>query len=182
MSFAHPIRYPFAPRAGKSPKARSYRPAASASALAMIVAGALPASAATLSRQVDVAATPFAVWSAIGPFCAIADWHPAIASCALDGATPPTRTLVTRDKATFVELQTARSDVTHSYSYTFTSSPVPVTHYVSTFRVVGKGKGLSKVVWSGTYTPHAGMDKQADEALAGIYESGLAAIKAKLAR
>lgn len=181
MSFAHPIRYPFAPRAGKSPKARSYRPTASASALAMIVAGALPASAATLSRQVDVAATPFAVWSAIGPFCAIADWHPAIATCTDDGKTPSTRTLVTKDgKATFVERQIARRNF--AYSYTFVSSPLPVTDYRSTLKVSARGGGHSTVTWSGVYVPDPGKEAEADAALGGIYEAGLASIKQKFAR
>ena len=40
-------------------------------ALALLSAGASSASAATLSRSIDVNGTPTAVWSMIGPFCAI---------------------------------------------------------------------------------------------------------------
>ncbi len=152
-------------------------------ALAFLFIGAFPASAATLSRSVDVNGTPAAVWSAIGPFCAIKDWLPPVGTCTEDGEVPPTRTLVTKDgKATFVETQTARSDIKHSYSYVFKSSPLPVTHYTSTIKVSAKSEGVSTVTWSGAYTPDPGKEQDASEALNGIYESGLAAIKAKFAK
>jgi hypothetical protein len=99
-------------------------------ALAFLSVNVSPAFAATLSRSVDVSGTLSAVWSMIGPFCAIKDWLPPVGTCTENGASPPERTLVTRDgKATFVETQTARSDAEHSYSYTFKSSPLPVTGY-----------------------------------------------------
>ncbi|MBW8815399.1 MAG: SRPBCC family protein [Caulobacterales bacterium] len=156
--------------------------AAACCALIMFAAAAAPAEAASLRRSVDVDASPETVWSAIGPFCAIAAWHPAIGSCAEDARGPVVRTLVTKDgKATFVEIQTARSQAERSYSYTFKSAPIPVTGYASTLRVLAKADGTSTVTWSGAYTPDAGQAKAADEALAGIYESGLAAIKARFA-
>src|SRR4051794_31739541 len=140
-----------------------------------------PASAeapASLTRSVVVQASPSAVWAAVGPFCAIGQWHPAIGSCALDGKAKPTRTLLTRDGAAkFVELQVARNEAARSYSYSFTSAPVPVTHYVSTFSVKPSGKGASVVTWHGEYTPNDGQSAAASAALTGIYESGLAAIQ-----
>ena len=145
--------------------------------------GVSAASAASLTRSMEVNGAPAAVWSAIGAFCAIKDWLPPVGICIEDGKTPPTRTLVTKDgKATFVELQTARSDAKHSYSYVFISSPLPVTRYTSTIEVVAKGPGVSTVTWSSTYTPDAGKEKDAKDALSGIYDAGLNAIKAKLAK
>ena len=152
-------------------------------ALALLSAGVSSASAATLSRSVDVNGTPAAVWSMIGPFCAIKDWLPPIGACSEDGKTPPTRTLVTKDgKATFVELETARSEAKYTYSYSFTSSPLPVTNYRSTIVVVAKRPGVSTVTWSATYTPAAGKVKDASDALNGVYEAGLDAIKNKFAK
>lgn len=145
-----------------------------------MAATALPASAATLSRSVEVKGSAAAVWAAIGPFCAIETWHPAIGACTLDGKAPPTRTLTTKDgKARFVELQTTRSDAGHSYSYTFTSSPVPVTRYSSTLQVAPKGPDRAVITWSSDYTPEAGKEKDALSALSGIYESGLAVLKTR---
>lgn len=150
---------------------------------AILAASAAPASAASLSRSVDVNGTPASVWQVIGPFCAIKDWHPAIGTCTETNTNPPTRTLVTKDgKATFVEPQTARSDADHSYSYAIKSSPLPLANYVSTIKVTAKGNNMSTVTWSSTYTPEQGKEKEADAALSGIYEAGLDAIKAKLAK
>lgn len=149
--------------------------------LAFIGLSAAASPGASLSRSIDVKGTPRTVWGIIGGYCAIGEWHPAIGSCTEDGRSPPTRTLHTKDGATFVELQTGRSDRTFRYSYTFTSSPVPVTHYVSTFKVVAKTRNTSTVIWTGVYLPDPGKEKAARDALNGIYESGLTAIRAKLA-
>jgi hypothetical protein len=146
-----------------------------------IAAPAGAATPATLSRSVEVSGGPAAVWAKIGPFCAIADWHPAIATCVADGKAAPTRTLTTKDQAKFVELQTAHDREAHRYSYTFVSSPVPVTHYTSTFSVRASGPGRSTVTWRGAYLPNPGQEQAAQAALSGIYESGLAAIKTRLA-
>src|SRR5262245_57557370 len=106
---------------------------ASSCALASLTAGISTASADSLTRSIDVKGTPATVWSMIGPFCAIKDWHPLVGTCTEDGKTPPTRTLVTKDgKVTFVETQTARDDAQHTYSYNFVSSPFPVTEYIGT--------------------------------------------------
>jgi hypothetical protein len=173
----------FAPEQKKSMIPKLTDVVLSAFALSLLSTAASPASAASLSRSVDVEGTPAAVWSIIGPFCAIKDWLPPVGTCTVDGKVPPTRTLVTKDgKATFVELQTARSDTKHFYTYAFQSSPLPVTHYTSTIRVAAKGKGISTVTWLGTYVPEDGKEKDASDALIGIYEAGLDAIKAKLAK
>ena len=159
-----PVRYLLAPACG-------------------LVLLAAPAAAASLSRSVDVNGTPAAVWKVIGPFCAIKDWHPAIGTCTETSAKPPTRTLVTKDgKATFVEPQTAHSDKNHSYSYAIKSSPLPVANYKSTIKVTAKGNNMSTVTWSSTYTPQKGKEKEANDALGGIYDAGLSAIKAKFAK
>ncbi len=139
-----------------------------------------PALAASLSRSVEVDADASTVWSAIGPFCAIKDWHPVVATCSEDGAAQPTRTLVTKDgKTKFVEPEVARNDVERFYSYSFKSSPFPVTHYIGTIWVVPTAKGKSTVLWTGTFTPLPGREKQATDDFAGVYDSGLAALKTR---
>ena len=154
-------------------------PLIAASGSALLLGGG--ASAASLSRSVDVNGTPATVWSVIGPFCAIQQWHPAIGTCTEGGTAKHTRTLVTRDgNATFVETQIGRNDAEYSYSYVFDRSPLPVTQYTSTLKVTPKGKDISTVTWTGTYIPDPGKEIAANEALLGIYEAGLNAIKAKL--
>src|SRR5262249_12079934 len=147
----------------------------------VLVAGSnMQACAASLSRSAEIAAPASQVWSAIGPFCAIKDWHPAIGTCAVDKRNPPTRTLVTKDgKTTFVEPEMARSETDRFYSYTFKASPFPVTHYMGTIWVVPNGKEASTVLWTGSYTPLPGKEKDADADFAGVYDAGLAALKAR---
>jgi hypothetical protein len=150
---------------------------------ALLSVGIAPASAATISRSADVKASASAVWSVIGPFCAIKNWLPPVGECIEDGKAPPTRVLVTKDgKAAFVETQTARNENEHSYSYAFLSSPLPVSNYKATIKVTAKDDGSSTITWSGSYTPDVGKEKAASEALIGVYEAGLAEIKAKLAK
>jgi hypothetical protein len=140
------------------------------------------AAAASLSRSVDVDAPAAQVWSVIGPFCAIKDWHPVVGTCTLDKATAPVRTIVMKDgKTTFVEPQIARNESSRFYAYTFKSSPFPVTHYMGTVWVVPNTDRSSTVLWTGTYTPFDGKDAEAEADFAGVFESGLAALKARFA-
>ena len=52
-------------------------PIVSVVATFVLSTGGLTASAASLTRSVDVEGTPSTVWLMIGPFCAIKDWLPA---------------------------------------------------------------------------------------------------------
>jgi len=145
------------------------------------MASAAPPATGTLTRTVDVAASADAVWSVIGGFCDIKNWHPAIATCSEIQA-PTVRTLATKDGATFVEPETRRNDVKRRYSYTFAASPIPVDHYDATISVAPKKTGGATVTWHGTWTPQAGKEKAAMDALTGIYESGLDALKVRFAK
>jgi hypothetical protein len=66
-----------------------------------------------------------------------------------------------------------------SYSYAIKSSPLPLSDYKLTIKVEPKGEGLSTITWSSTFTPAAGKEASAEEAVAGIYQSGLDSVKAK---
>lgn len=149
-----------------------------AAVIAIAMCGVGTATADTVSRSATVQGAPSAVWALIGPFCAIRDWLPPVGTCSEDGATPPTRTLVTKDgAATFVERQTARRDDRQFYSYTFLSSPLPVTRYNSTIRVSALRHGRSRVTWRGSYQPFPGKAHIARDALEKIYAAGLDSIR-----
>ena len=53
----------------------------SAAALAVLVS--TPVWALEATKQIAVDATPAQAWAAIGEFCAIGDWHPAVEKCEL---------------------------------------------------------------------------------------------------
>ena len=56
---------------------------------------------------------------------------------------------------------------------------MPLSDYKSTIKVEPKGVGMSTITWSSTFTPAAGKGANAEEAVAGIYQSGLDSVKAK---
>jgi hypothetical protein len=53
---------------------------------------------------------------------------------------------------------------------------------MATIGVTPKKAGGATITWRGTWTPEPGKEKVALEALTGIYESGLDALKAKFAK
>jgi hypothetical protein len=155
----------------------------SLAALVAVAGAASHAIAGSLTRQMDVAAPAAQVWSDIGGFCAIKDWHPLVGVCVTDGKTPVTRTLITKDgKVSFVETEMARDDARHVYSYNFVVSPLPAPKYLATIRVVAKSATTSTIVWHGDYTAVPGKEKDVEASLANVYDTGLAALKDKYAK
>ncbi|PNG25401.1 SRPBCC family protein [Methylocella silvestris] len=148
-------------------------------AAALTAAGALPALAVDVSRSAEIKAPAATVWSAIGDFCGIANWHPAIEKCEIstkDGV--QMRTLTLKGGGTIVEQQQDRNDDDLNYRYIIVESPLPVEDYVSTIEVEPIETG-SKVTWSGTFKAKGVDDAKAAEVIAGIYEAGLKGITDK---
>lgn len=134
-----------------------------------------------VERKVVVDANPEDVWAAIGDFGAIADWHPAIATCDVErNGRIVHRHLRTVDGGEILERETQEDDVAHSYGYEILSSPLPVSSYRSVFRVLPEGHG-SRIEWSSEFEAEGVTPQEAAAVIAGIYEAGLEAIKAKFA-
>ena len=132
--------------------------------------------AVEVAKGVEVAAPPEAVWAAIGDFCGIGQWHPAVETCTLsEKGEKPIRTLSLKGGGTIVEEQLSRSDETMNYVYTILESPLPVENYLSTIAVTPGGKG-SRITWFGTFQAKGVPDAKAEEVITGIYEAGLAAL------
>ena len=150
-----------------------------AAAVLMSAASTAPALALDLSKSVTVQAPPATVWQAIGPFCAIGDWHPAIASCTLSAkGNKKVRTLELKGGGTIMEEQLYRNDAHTMYRYTILKSPLPVSHYVSTISVKADGSG-STVTWSGHFKAKGATNAKAEDVIGGIYEAGLKSIADK---
>lgn len=153
----------------------------SAMTLIVTVLIATPAMALDVSKSVDVAASTDAAWKAIGDFCGIATWHPAVAKCepsTKDGAAM--RLLTLKDGAKIYERQLAYDASTKSYSYAIVDAgPLPVANYQSTLSVTAKGSG-STITWTGKFDAKGGEDAKAIDAIAGVYGGGLDSLAAKL--
>jgi hypothetical protein len=111
-----------------------------------------------------------ALWEKVGDFCGISKWHPAIEKCELsnDGKT---RTLSLKGGGTIVEHLVKWDPRHHSYTYTIVSSPLPVSHYFSTIKVV-KDKDGSALEWSGHYRAKGVSDAESKKTIDGIYQAG----------
>ena len=113
-----------------------------------------------------------AVWSVIGGFNALPDWHPAIEHSELDeegGAKIRTLSLV--GGGTIVERLEQVDDSERAYTYSILSGPIPVADYVATIRVREAGQGCT-IEWSSEFTPSGAPESDAVAAVRGVYETG----------
>lgn len=147
---------------------------------AFVLSLAAPAMALEAAKQIEVKATPAATWAAIGDFCGIASWHPAVAKCVLseqNGA--KLRSLSLNGGGAIVEKLTAFDDGKMSYSYEIVESPLPVANYASTLHVEDSAGG-ALIVWTGSFDAKDAPDAKAIEVIEGIYEGGLSSLAAKV--
>lgn len=144
--------------------------------------GMTPASALEAHVAKETPGSAAAVWGAIGDFCGIATWHPAVASCTLstDGRATM-RTLTLQDGGKILEKQTAFDADGMSYSYEIVESPLPVQGYASTLKVIANGKGAT-IDWSGSFDAKGAPDADAVETITGIYQAGVDSLVDKTAK
>lgn len=153
-------------------------------ALLAFVAIVAPAAANALEVKVvkEVAAAPDAVWSAVGDFCGIANWHPAIARCDMSSKGADTfRSLTLKGGGVVYEKQLTFDKAGRVYSYTIETSPLPVKDYMAQISVTPKGTG-SVLSWTATFAAKDASDADAIKTIAGIFELGAAALVAKTAK
>jgi hypothetical protein len=143
-------------------------------ALGLILAASAAQAVESKASKTSTASVD-AVWTKIGDFCGIAQWHPAIANCVLS-ADKKDRTLTLKGGGTIVEHLVRWSDKTHSYTYKIVSGPLPVEKYESTIHVGKSGSG-SVITWKGHYSakPPAS-DADAKKVVDGVYDGGLTAL------
>jgi hypothetical protein len=135
---------------------------------------------AKASASIDIAVPAADVWQLIGGFGSLPDWLPYIPKSELtDGGR--IRHLANPDGDTIVERLIAFDEAARSYSYAILKAPFPVTGYQSTLSVVEKDSHASRVEWSGSFTPDGVSETEASKLFQGIYDTGLAALKASLA-
>lgn len=133
-----------------------------------------PAMAVEVKETVEVDGKPAEIWAKIGGWCAIKDWHPALAGCtASKEGGADWRLLTTKDGGKIKEKRTAVGQM--SYSYTITESPLPVANYNATF-AVRADDGDTEIVWTATFDAKGASDADAKKVIQGIFEAGLGAL------
>ena len=152
---------------------------------------ALCAPLKTLSvvKSVEIKAPVEKVWAAAKDFDALDKWHPGFSKDVItqgQNNTPgAVRGLTIKDGPTFTEELLAYNASQHTYRYRIIESPLPLAHYVSTFRVSTGKNGTSRVVWSAKFTrknpsespPPAESDEAAVKLITDVFQAGLANLK-----
>lgn len=123
-----------------------------------------------------------AIWAKVGGWCAISDWHPAVAKCeeSKDGA-DEFRTLTLKDGGVIKEKLVSKTD--KSYKYQIVEGPLPVKNYEAQFSLTPDDDDEDEVnlVWAATYDAADGKDaKEARKVIDGIFKAGMDSLKDKV--
>lgn len=149
---------------------------------ATIALFATPALAHDAKVEKTVPLQAAAVWTAIGTFCDIQAWHPAVEKCTWNSVKGrETRTLALKGGGEIVERLASWDREGMSYTYTIQSGPLPVRNYRSTISVKPTKDGTGAVItWVGDFKPAKGSTKaQAVEAITGVYRAGVDGVVAR---
>ncbi|MGG8271972.1 SRPBCC family protein [Klebsiella sp. 141161] len=132
---------------------------------------------ASTTVSIEIPASVDQVWQLMGGFDSLPDWLPFIPkSVVSEGGR--VRTLTTSDGGTVIERLEAFDNRQRSYSYSIIQAPFPVVDYLSTIAVVATAdSNITRVEWSGSFTPVNVSDADAEALFSGIYRDGLQALK-----
>lgn len=132
---------------------------------------------ATTTVSIEIPASVDQVWQLMGGFDSLPDWLPFIPkSMVSEGGR--VRTLTTSDGGTVIERLEAFDNRQRSYSYSIIQAQFPVVDYLSTIAVVATAdNNITRVEWSGSFTPVNVSDADAEALFSGIYRDGLQALK-----
>lgn len=131
---------------------------------------------ATTTVSIEIPASVGQVWQLMGGFDSLPDWLPFIPKSVSEGGR--VRTLTTSDGGTVIERLEAFDNRQRSYSYSIIQAPFPVVDYLSTIAVVATAdSNITRVEWSGSFTPVNVSDADAEALFSGIYRDGLQALK-----
>jgi hypothetical protein len=145
-----------------------------------LLIGSGSAYAITVEKKRDAPGDPAAVWALVGAFCAIKDWHPAVAQCEETKEGDATfRTLTLKDGGKIKEKLTGKDET--SYTYEIVEGPLPVKNYKATLSVEEDedSPDRSEVHWEATFDAQGASEEDAKKAIAGIFEDGVKGIKEK---
>lgn len=138
-----------------------------------------PAGPLQVRKTVEIPMGLSEVWAQVGDFCAIGDWHPVVAECALveeNGVTH--RMLTLGDGGLIKEAHTGAE--ANSYSYVIIQGPLPVRNYQATFMAAGDDSNTT-LTWTANFLADGVSDDEALELIGNVvFDAGLMAIRDKL--
>jgi Polyketide cyclase / dehydrase and lipid transport len=132
---------------------------------------------ANVDMSITLPASAAAVWDAIGDFDGLHRWHPAVASSERgEEKGSRVRRLSLQGGGQIVEVLEGHDDRGRKYSYAILSGPLPVSSYRSELAVREDGADRCTVEWSSRFDPVGG-EKEAVEAIRGVYQAGFDGLK-----
>lgn len=148
-------------------------------ALATTFAWSAAAEAIEVKKRREAPGKPAEVWAVVGDFCAIKDWHKAVAECEqIEEAGDTYRILTLGDGGKIKEKLTETDDT--SYSYEIIEGPLPVKNYSATLEI-GEDDEPDRVEieWEAEFDADGVEDDEAKKIIVGIFNTGVSAIKTK---
>jgi hypothetical protein len=142
-----------------------------------LVLGSASAYAITVKKRTEAPGLPPEIWAIVGDFCAIKDWHPAVAECVETKEGGDTvRTLTLKDGGKIKEKLTGTEDL--AYTYEIVESPLPVKNYKSKLWLeVDDEPDRSVIYWQSDFDANGKPDDEAKKILTGILADGVKGIK-----
>ncbi len=136
-----------------------------------------------------VGAPPERVWDRIRDFNGLPNWLPAVADSRIEGNQPADkvgciRNLHTRDGGLIRERLLALSDYDYSCTYSILESPMGVSGYIATIRLVPVTDGNRTFCeWTAEFECAPDREKELYDFIAqGVFQAGFAALNRQLSK
>jgi hypothetical protein len=142
-----------------------------------VVIGSGSAYAITAKKRTEAPGLPPKIWAVVGAFCAIQNWHPAVAKCEETKEGDVTfRTLTLKDGGKIKEKLTGTEDL--AYTYEIVESPLPVKNYKAKLWLeVDDEPDRSVIYWQSDFDANGKSDEEAKKTITGILGAGEKGIK-----
>ncbi len=128
-----------------------------------------------VSMQTKLNVSADRVWSLIGGFNALPDWHPAVEKSELEEE-GQMRRLSLAGGGTIIEKLEKINENERTYSYSIVDSPLPLANYTAILKVTEDEDGCT-VDWSSQFDPAGGTEGEAADVVRGIYQAGFDNLK-----
>jgi len=129
------------------------------------------------------------VWERIRDFNGLPQWHPGIADSRIEGNQPSDkvgciRNFNLKDGGNIREQLLALSDYDYSYTYAILESPLGVSDYMATLRLVPITDGdRSFAEWTAEFACDPARERELVETIGtGVFQAGFDALKKRLER
>lgn len=151
------------------------------SILAALAIAISPTFASALDTNVSkvTSVSPAQAWEAIGDFCGISAWHPAVATCKLSEVMGAKLRLITlKDGGTVREQLVEQNNDALIQKSLFLDGALPISNYQATLKVVVTGDGTT-YTWSGNFLANGVSDDEAVKSITSFYSAGVDGLVAK---